>query len=367
MRLGLFVFLSLAFCAAQTTQSEDYIPAPYFEGGENLSVEKCGHEDSPYRWAVSVRTLAGENEHCGGIALSPRTVLITGKCGFSTRDANDLRVSLRACWWTPNDDECKKRDIRIFDIIELPFTKVAITEKMMPSEVMPICLFNRDNLMDSELQTESPYFEWQHFWIGGYKHWTQKIVIGPGECIKNLSKNELDHLKNSHISTKNILCLKDHNHGLGNKILVNRYKRRYFLRAIKFEHGNFYIDILPYIDQIVRNAKGIYALSMPQPTPRKIEFSAPDNLSFPDCGRKPTAESRRKRDNDDSSEDLSLIHHIFGGSTAQQGGHPWHANIENEETGGICGGTLISPTVVLTGREAKELMNFRDFDLKYSF
>ncbi|XP_065335757.1 serine protease gd-like [Cloeon dipterum] len=350
MRFGLFVLFNLALCAAQTTQSDDYIPAPYFDEGENLSFKNCGHEVSPYRWAVSVRNVsntAWNNELCSGIAISQRTILLTGKCGFSTLDANDLRVSLRACWWTPNDDECMKRDIRVLNITELPFTKVVITEKM-PSEVMPICLFNRDNVMRLELQTESPYFEWQHFWIGDYRHWTQKIVTGPGECIKNLSQKELDILKISQIPTKNILCLKDPNHGLGNRILVNQYKSRYFMRAIKFEHGNFYIDILPHIDQIVRNAKGIYALSMPQPTPRKIEFSAPDNLSFPDCGRKPTAESRRKRDNDDFSEDLSPIHHVFGGSTAQESGHPWHAYIENEETGTICGGTLISPTVVLT-------------------
>ncbi|XP_065336822.1 CLIP domain-containing serine protease B4-like [Cloeon dipterum] len=79
MRLGLLVLLSLALCAAQTTQSEDYIPAPYFDEDENLSIKDCANETTLNQWAVSVRKIAsGYGSPCPGIAISKKTVLMRG-------------------------------------------------------------------------------------------------------------------------------------------------------------------------------------------------------------------------------------------------------------------------------------------------
>ncbi|XP_065347524.1 chymotrypsinogen A-like [Cloeon dipterum] len=95
------------------------------------------------------------------------------------------------------------------------------------------------------------------------------------------------------------------------------------------------------------HAKGISALRPIPETKQPRGFTEPNNLSFPNCGMKPTS-TRTKREIDDSSEELPPNRNIIGGNMAQRGYHPWNVYIENEETGEACGGTLISPTVILT-------------------
>ncbi|XP_065344606.1 chymotrypsin B-like [Cloeon dipterum] len=221
-----------------------------------------------------------------------------------------------------------------------------ITEKM-PSVVTPICLFNRDNAMDSQLQRESTYFEWSPFGIAPP---ITANGTGQSNCSSVLSSTELRRLEVLQIPIQNILCVEESSStDIDNRLLINFYKGRNFLRSLKQDtFGRYYVDILAYIDEIARHAKDISVLRPIPETKQPRGFTEPNNLSFPNCGMKPTSR-RRKRENDDSSTELPPITgSIFGGQMAQTGDHPWHVYIENEETGGACGGTLISPTVVLT-------------------
>ncbi|XP_065345941.1 chymotrypsin B-like [Cloeon dipterum] len=109
------------------------------------------------------------------------------------------------------------------------------------------------------------------------------------------------------------------------------------------------------------HAKDISALRPIPEIKQPRGFSVPVNLSFQNCGRKPTS-TRRKQENDDSSTELpSITGQIFGGNIAQTGDHPWHVYFENEVTGGACGGTLISPTVVLTAAHCIYGSKAKDF------
>ncbi|XP_065344608.1 chymotrypsinogen A-like [Cloeon dipterum] len=213
----------------------------------------------------------------------------------------------------------------------------------MPSVITPICLFNRDNAMDLQLQRESPaYFKWSTL-LNMY-HPRPTDVTGQSNCSTGLSSDEFRYLKKYDLPIQDILCVEESKKGY--EFLINSYKGRYFFRGFKhFER--VYIDILPYIDEITMHAKDIFALRSIPRTKQPRGFTAPNKLSFRNCGRKPTSR-RRKRENDDSSEVLPPTSLIFGGHMAQRGGHPWHVSIENEVTGGACGGTLISPRVILT-------------------
>ncbi|CAB3379105.1 Hypothetical predicted protein [Cloeon dipterum] len=176
-----------------------------------------------------------------------------------------------------------------------------------------------------------------------------------------LSSEEMSTMKLHKISIQSILCVEKTKRDY--RYLINLNKGRYFLRGFKYLSVNrYYFDILPHIDQVARNAKDISALLLIPETKQPRGFTtAPENLSFPNCGRKPTP-ARRKRGNDDSSEVLPPTSLIFGGHMAQKAGYPWHVYIENEVTGQICGGTLISPTAVLTaahciyGSEAEDFI-----------
>ncbi|CAB3385220.1 Hypothetical predicted protein [Cloeon dipterum] len=55
---ALLVLLSLVLCAAKiakTAQSADYIPAPIFDEGENLSSQNCGNETTANQWIAYVK------------------------------------------------------------------------------------------------------------------------------------------------------------------------------------------------------------------------------------------------------------------------------------------------------------------------
>ncbi|XP_065347017.1 chymotrypsin B-like [Cloeon dipterum] len=217
-----------------------------------------------------------------------------------------------------------------------------MTEKI-PSVVSPLCLFNRDNTMDLQLQRESPYFQWSPW---NSKPCIQANVTGQSNCSRILNTTELSTLERHEIPIQNILCVEETDWKYS--FLINFYKGRYFLRGVRYDwNDRFYIDILPYIDEIAMHAKDISALRPIPEIKQPKGFTPPDNLSFPNCGSKPTS-TRRKRENDYSSEELPPISNIFGGNISQTGDHPWHVFIESLKTGGVCGGTLISPTVVLT-------------------
>ncbi|XP_065346859.1 uncharacterized protein LOC135944075 isoform X2 [Cloeon dipterum] len=374
MRLGLFVLLGLAVCAAQTPEKETdaYYPAPYFDEGENLSSQNCGNNETDLydnKWFVYVRNIRNQ-EWCGFIAISQRTILTEGNMNISLRiskseflyclddycyiyfnknDTTDLRVFPDKCFHRETDEECTRLSVKVLDVFKMAISPtstdkltILITEKM-PSVVAPFCLFNRDNAMDSQLQRESTYFQWTP--------WNDTLfrsisVRSQSNCSRILNRAELRDLKRSKIPIQNILCVEETDYE--SDFLINFYKGRFFLRGFKYySNHRFYIDILPYIDEIAMHAKGISALRPIPKTKQPRGFSVPGNLSFQNCGRKPTS-TRRKRENDDSSTELPPTSHIFGGQMAQTGDHPWHVYIKNEETGGACGGTLISPTVVLT-------------------
>ncbi|XP_065335036.1 CLIP domain-containing serine protease B15-like [Cloeon dipterum] len=290
-------------------------------------------------------------------------------CYFSKIDTTDLRVFPSYCL-RKTEEECIRASVRVLDTVEIAIHPtvdykiwmfinykiwIYITEKMRSEAVTPICLFNRDNVMDLQLQRESPYFEWSPLWVSPIR----TNVTGQSNCSRILCSTGLEDLKFDQIPIQNILCFKE-NDIFDYYNLINFYKGRYFLRGLKYsrEEG-VYIDILPYIDEIARHAKDISALRPIPQTKQPRGFNARDNLSFPNCGRKRTSK-RQKRGNHDSS--LQPGTQILGGKKAQRGEHPWHAYIENEETGATCGGTVISPTAVLTaahciyGSEAEDFI-----------
>ncbi|XP_065345293.1 uncharacterized protein LOC135942880 [Cloeon dipterum] len=359
MRLGLFVLLCLAVCTARKSRSDVYYPAPYFDEGENLSIQNCGNNETALyqnQWIVDVKNIRNKDDWCDNfIAISQQTILELGYCNFNKRDSTDLRVFPNNCS-TPEspetEEECRRLSVKVLDVIEIARNpdagykwaiKIMITEKM-PSEVTPICLFNRDNAMDSQLQSESPYFEWSPWETLNPPVPTN--VTSQNKCSTALNRFDLSSLRIFRIPIQNILCVEENRDDYF--YLINFYKGRFFLRGLKEETLNrFYFDILPYIDEIAMHAKDIFALRPIPETKQQRGFSVPENLSFQNCGRKPTSR-RRKRGNGDSSSELHSNSRIFGENIAQTGDHPWHVYIENKVTGEALGGTLISPTVILT-------------------
>ncbi|XP_065347054.1 CLIP domain-containing serine protease B10-like [Cloeon dipterum] len=327
MRLGLVVLLSLAVCAADTSgnESEVYIPPPFFDGGENLSCQNCGDKTTLDQWGVFLKNILTEDYCYEFVAISQRTIFGPGYCPFAESELTDLRVFPKKCRERETEEECIRLSVKVLGVIEIAINptdrfkfKIWITEEM-PSEVTPICLFNRDNVMDLQLQRESPYFEWS---ILGTISSDPAKVTGQSNCSRHLSSTDLRSLEFYKIPIQNMLCVQKTD--FNSDYLINLYKGRYFLRGVKYSWRRVYIDILAYIDVIARNANDISALRPIPEIKQSRGFTAPNNLSFPNCGR--------KRENDDSSG----------------GDHPWHAYIENEVTGEAYGGTLISPTVVLT-------------------
>ncbi|XP_065336179.1 CLIP domain-containing serine protease B10-like isoform X2 [Cloeon dipterum] len=336
MRLGLLVLLSLALCAAHTSDNETdaYFPAPYFDDGENLSSQNCGNGTNWRKWTF---TLAQDDPSarwffCGGaiIALSQRSLL--GNCKVYDRYINGLYASSAKCYGR-TEGECSRNKFKVLDVIEIPINPrvsaafyIYVTEKIPSEFVAPICLFNRDNVkMDTQLQTESHHFQWS----SGNGAPSKEIH---SNCSRVLNRTELEHLKTEKIPIQNVLCVEYARYFF--QYLTDFYKGRYFLRGIRYYglERPVHLDILAYMDEIAKYAKDVYVLRPIPQTKQPKGFTAKDNLSFPNCG----------------------------GKKAQTVDHPWHAFIENEVTGKTCGGTLISPTVVLTaayclyGSEAKD-------------
>ncbi|XP_065334618.1 uncharacterized protein LOC135935916 [Cloeon dipterum] len=370
MRRALLVLLSLALCTSQTShnESDPYFPAPYFDEGENLSSENCGSETTLNQSAVVVINILTNDSCIGYIVISQSTFLGRGYCPLLYgSDRTDLRVFPNNCLYRQTEEECVRISVKVLDIIDIAISPtdeykflkfhIWITEEM-PSVITPFCLFNRDNVLDSQLQRESTYAQWSP-----YKSTLllsdQTNVTAKSNCSRILNSTDFEFLKTNKIPIQNILCVEKRNLSL---YLIDIYNGRYFLRGVKYHFNRpYYIDLLPYIDEIARKTKDISVLRPIPPTKQLRGFAGQDNLSFPNCGRKPTS-TRRKRGNDESSDDLQPTKHIFGGNKAQTGNHPWHVYIDNEVTGATCGGTLISPTAVLTaahciyGSEAEDFV-----------
>ncbi|CAB3384774.1 Hypothetical predicted protein [Cloeon dipterum] len=255
---------------------------------------------------------------------------MTGGCvaWYDKNDSTDLRVFPNCCFFHQREVSVKVLDIIYIDISPTDERKlyILITEKM-PSVITPFCLFNRDNVLDSQLQRESIYAQWSPFQRTPLES-DQQNLTGLSNCRRNM------------------LCVESTK--ITYRYLINFYEGRYFLRGVKHHSDRpYYIDILPYIDEIARQTKDISALRPIPQTKQPRGFNARDNLSFPNCGMKATS-TRRKRGNGDSSEDIQPTRHILGGFIAKTGDHPWHAYIYNYVARATCGGTLISPTAVLT-------------------
>ncbi|CAB3384776.1 Hypothetical predicted protein [Cloeon dipterum] len=357
MRRALLVLLSLAVCAAQTSQSDDYIPAPLFDEGENLSSDNCGNEKTLTESLVLVENIRTRLGCVGLLAISQRTLLgMAGGCvsWYNKNDSTDLRVFPKYCVDRQTEEECIRVSVKVLDIIDIAISPAAerkllkfhmyVTEKM-PSVITPFCLFNRDNVLDSQLQRESIYAQWSPFQNAPLES-DRLNVTGQSNCSRVLQTNDLEYLKTNKIPFQNILCVESTK--ITHRYLINFYEGRYFLRAVKYHLARpYYFDILPYIDEIARQTKDISALRPIPQTKQPRGFNARDNLSFPNCGLKATS-TRRKRGNGDSSEDFQPTRHILGGIIAKTGEHPWHAYIYNYVARKTCGGTLISPTAVLT-------------------
>ncbi|XP_065336795.1 CUB and peptidase domain-containing protein 2-like [Cloeon dipterum] len=177
-----------------------------------------------------------------------------------------------------------------------------------------------------------------------------KNVKGQSNCNTVLNNYELEYLKYNKIPMQNILCVEESRFYYN--YLINFYNGRYFLRGLRHIWDyRVYIDILPYIDEITRHAKDVYALRPIPQTKQPKGYDTPYNFSFPACGWKMTLTRTRR----------------YGGPYFARGGliarheFPWHVFIEKEQVKEyICGGTLISPTAVLTaahciyGSEAEE-------------
>ncbi|XP_065346860.1 clotting factor B-like [Cloeon dipterum] len=284
------------------------------------------------------------------IAISQRTILEIGGCDFTQSDTADLRVFPRNCYRRETKEECIRWSAKVLDVIKIAldpygyckFTMM-ITEKM-PSVVIPFCLFNRDNAMDSQLKRESPYFQWSPYQTDPP---IPANMTSQSNCRRVLNSDELSTLETEKIPIQNILCVEETFWQFW--YVINFYKGRYFLRGLKFHWNHrYYVDILLYIDQIAMHAKDISALRPIPEIKQPKGFNAPDNLSFGNCGRKPTSTGTKLEKDDSSTEIPSIAGQIFRGNISQTGDHPWHVYIENLMTGGACGGTLISPTVVLT-------------------
>ncbi|XP_065336180.1 uncharacterized protein LOC135937042 [Cloeon dipterum] len=352
MRLGLLVLLGLALCAAQTSDNESnaYFPAPYFDEGENLSSQNCGNETTLDQWTNVFISYKYDAFTCNEqlIAISQRSALGMGeRCHLSPENASDVRIFPKNCSKRLTEVKCIRSSAKVLDMIEIGKYPTAsetfmiyVTEKMPSEVVAPICLFNRDNAMDTQLQGKSPYFQWSS--VSNALPFEQTNVAVLSNCSRVLNRTELEHLKTNEIPIQNILCVENGTNYF--QYLINFYEGRYFLRGIRYyglKRIPVYLDILAYMDEIARHAKDVSVLRPIPQTKQPRGFTSPGNLSFPNCGWKPTLR-------------------IVGGERAQK--NLWHAYIENVLTGATCGGTLISPTVILTaahciyGSEAEEFI-----------
>ncbi|XP_065334713.1 plasminogen-like [Cloeon dipterum] len=359
--LLLFILLTITICNSK-------LAAPYFDEGENLSVENCGVWDKSgceqNNWMAYVDY---GNFSCLGVVISSRSILTDG-CRYlpSGVAKNQGKIYVGECANNHNATECNGKHLKLLDIIQMsnyPIFDLYITEKM-PILVRPICLFNRGSEMDLTGQQDSPYFEWdrsQNTSINcSHIYWqdtlSPRTIVPMSQCLSASARTE-DNEGKKLPSRSWYICASSLHFKQYGSILVNYHNGRYFLRGFNedlFSRAdgfndkkfNLYYDVLPHTEWIKQHAKGISALS---PTPsQKLTRAFNGDLSFPNCGKKLGLGRRRRETTVHDTEETAPTHYVFSGYEAKIGQHPWHANIKINIRDSFCGGTLISRKVVLT-------------------
>ncbi|XP_065334843.1 uncharacterized protein LOC135936089 isoform X2 [Cloeon dipterum] len=354
-------------------------PAPYFNEGENLSYENCGVEKNEIYnpWIVYLRQA---NIGCYGIAISPRTILAS-HCKIDNTESGNITAFVGQCAKKPSSfdaNNCTDKHFTVKGVTEIIlnpaaaveekiFLKLFKTERKLNS-TDPICLFNRAADKKTGLASRH-HRDFLYLMLLQRKRLKNSDILQSLKprnltpCEKCVNTKMSDVYNRLGLPPQSLLCVKDSGPNNDHE-LVNFYNGRHFLRGLKLKHHllkdscKTFVDILPFIEPIVRNSKNISVLSaIPAVTPVKKFSNDEDNLSFPRCGTKLTG-----RQDEDENE---ISHHISSEfETQQNGGHPWHADIfKKSEDLTACGGTLISKRAVLTAAHCIFEMNATDFEV----
>ncbi|XP_059469222.1 uncharacterized protein LOC132192978 [Neocloeon triangulifer] len=354
----------------QKVGSSSFIPSPIFDSGENLSSENCGlwsdrNKNPPWR-----AFLSDSREYpCIGILISRNAIMTseTSDCWRGKRNfdrGSHFYANLGECYEGYNIPNCseKKRGkgivLKVLEVKKFNVTKssdvfVWIIEKIptINDFYRPICLFNRNNSKDLD-QSEMNI---NHLVTLNMNE--EGPLVATENCYKN--KREQKSMQTQHGKHLKILCFEATADSLRGNFLLNFYGGRYFLRGINCDifigknHMINFIDLLPFMGEIVDISPGLSMLPPEIPTPKnRTEFGNSENLSFPDCGQKRRIFIRTRRSFEDSSdsEEGPPVGLVVRGRMALRDNHPWHAEISEpgKTERGFCGGTLISKRAVLT-------------------
>ncbi|XP_059468294.1 enteropeptidase-like [Neocloeon triangulifer] len=360
----------------QTTKLYDFCPtkdrkkfsAPDFGGGENLSFEGCGiwtsdpttENDRP-SWFI-VTKMKDSDEFCWGVLISGRSVILT-YCEYSENLNNFGEMQVfggESC--SNHEDGCfyNKRLLQELKVINVtPLRSHSLKEKMWymftsklnlnERNLMPICLYNRDN--SDDLSNSNSYYGFNTKLIKG------KLPEQGNCCVRSndVTFNDSMPYWRAHFDEQICTSL------WSQRVLINGRKEqngatRYFLRGLisfiinsDYNHFGSFADVNAWLREVVSLAPDL-AL-MPHIPPPKTPIQFKTGLSYPDCGKVQIAQNiaRRRTRSTDDQRPTGLV---FGGVNDQKGATPWHVSINVHGKRGIytdaCGGTLISNTAILT-------------------